>query len=424
MNKYKALVFILLIINSCVWADYHDYFTDKRYRFNYFIEGNCCEAKIIPDKILEESVWGGSKINLIDTFEYGELLFKIFDVESKKLIFSKGYSDLFDEWQTTQETKDSVTRYHECILFPAPKNKIILEIYKRDSILNFSKIFVKEINPKSDEIVKTRLILTDSKQIHGACNFSKSLDFILLSEGYTAEQKEKFYADAERFKNYLFGWEPYKQFKDKINLLAVFVPSKQAGVDIPGKNIWVETIVDAHFYTFNLERYLTLPDLTKVYDYLSEYPIDQVCVLVNSTKYGGGGMYNFCNIFTADNELTERVFLHELGHGFASLGDEYFDSPVAYINFGNNKYEPYEPNITNLVDFKQKWQVLVADTIPVPTPDTPDFDNVVGVFEGANYTAKGFYRSQRNCAMRSKEINKFCKVCEASIKQMLNFYTE
>jgi hypothetical protein len=423
----KKLLFFLAflkVVPAFTQCNYNAFFTDKRFRFNFFIEGNFNTAIIKSDNIREESTWSGSKKNLIDTFEYGEYFYKIIDLQSKQVIFSRGFSDLFVEWQTTDEAKDTTVRYHDCILFPAPKNSFILEIFKRDTTESFSKLFDTLIDPTSLNILKLPAPETRSKNIRFASESSKALDIVFLSEGYTIGQENKFYSDAERFKDYLFSWEPYKQFTEKINFLAVFSPSTNEGVDIPGENIWVSTIVDAHFYTFGIERYLTLPDLCKVYDYLQDYPVDQVCILVNSSKYGGGGIYNFYDMFAAENEHTELLFLHEFGHGFASLGDEYFNSPVAYTEFGSNNYEPYEPNITNLVDFKSKWSDMVLDTIPIPTPDKPEYDNIVGVFEGANYISKGFYRPQRNCAMRSTGIKHFCKVCEKCILEMLKFYTE
>jgi hypothetical protein len=409
---------------SLAAADYSSDFTDKRYRFDYYIEGNYTTAKIIPDCIYEEAIWGGSKTNLIDTFEYGELLFKITDANTNRLIFSKGYSNLFDEWQTTEEAKSSSTRYHECILFPAPRREAVLEIFKRDSTLAFVKIFDIKINPFSKSIIRKSPLKTTPKTINKSSESSKALDIVFLSEGYVTGQEEMFFSDVERFKNYMFAWEPYSSFQKSINILAVFAPSTEEGTDIPGENIWANTITDAHFNTFGIDRYLTVPDICKIYDYLTEYPVDQVCVLVNSGKYGGGSIYNFCSVFTADNERAELVFLHEFGHGFASLADEYFNSPVTYVDLGSKSYEPYEPNITNLADFDKKWKFMISDTIPIPTPDVPDYNNIVGLFEGANYKPKGFYRPQRDCAMRSTGIKQFCAVCKISIERMLLFCSE
>jgi hypothetical protein len=281
---------------------------------------------------------------------------------------------------------------------------------------------VQEVNPDTIFTSPKHKEETESKVIHQAGDPKEKLDIVMVSEGYTQKEKEKFYRDAERFKNYLFSWKPYDKNTGNININAVFAASEESGVDIPGEDVWKNTLLDAHFYTFGVERYLTLPDLTKVYNCLSEYPVDQVVVLVNSEKYGGGGIFNFYNVFTSDNEAAELLFLHEFGHGFAGLADEYFNSEVAYEANSNNNSEPYEPNITNRINFRTKWKAMVADSVPVPTPDIEKYDSVVGVYEGANYMAKGFYRPYRTCAMRSSKTLWFCPVCAKNIGYMIGFY--
>lgn len=423
MNRLLIIpIFVLLF--GCAPEGYEDYFTEKRFRFDYVITGNFAHQEIDELNLFEEEIWGGSRINLIDTFEYGDYLLKIYDEKSDKLIYSRGFSDLFIEWQTTAEAKQVEKSYNQSILFPAPKKSVRMEILKRDSTMNFGVFFTRNIDPKSAEIIKSEVLPTTSRIIHKGSDYTEALDIVFLSEGYTKEEEDKFYSDVERFREFLFAWKPYKNYTDRINFTAVFAPSKESGVDIPGQDIFVETIADAHFYTFGIERYLTLPDLTKVYKYLVAYPVDQVVILANSDKYGGGGIYNFYNIFTSDNELGERLFLHEFGHGFAGLGDEYFNSAVAYEDFGSANYEPYEPNITNLVNFNVKWKSMVPDSVPIPTPDSSIYDNIVGVFEGANYVSKGFYRPYRDCAMRSSHMKFFCPVCEKSIEEMIMFYSK
>lgn len=423
MNRIFILLFFA-ILAGCTPKSYNYYFTEKRYRFDYEIKGSATHQEIEELAIYEEKVWGGSKINLIDTFEYGAYILKIFDEKSNQVIYSRGFSDLFLEWQTTAEAKEISKAYRQTLLFPAPKREIRMEIYKRDTTMQWGLIFTKLIQPNSAPVIKQMSVETESKMIHQGNESAKALDIVFLAEGYTGEEAEKFFLDVEKFKDFLFAWKPYKDNMNSININAVFASSKESGVDIPGENIFVESIVNAHFYTFGIERYLTLPDLTKVYDYLSDYPADQVVVLANSEKYGGGGMYNFYNIFTSDNDHGERLFLHEFGHGFGGLGDEYFNSVVAYEDFGSENYEPYEPNITNLVNFNSKWKNMMADSVPVPTPDTDEYDNVLGVFEGANYVPKGFYRPYRTCAMREIHIKYFCPVCEKSLEEMIKFYAE
>lgn len=423
MNR-TFFISIIILLSGCTPKIYDDFFTEKRFRFDYVIEGNAESQEIEGLSVWEEDIWGGSKENLVDTFFYGDYYLNIFDEKQDKLIYSRGFSDLFIEWQTTAEAKVSDRAYKQSILFPALKRTGRIEILKRDSTMNFNLIYSATVHPKTVKAWKGVDDNIVTRTIHEGDKPEKALDITFLAEGYTVEQQDKFFKDVERFKGYLFSWEPYNQYKESVNFHAVFAPSAEKGVDIPGKDQYVNTIVDAHFYTFDIERYLTLPDLTKVYNYLGATPVDQVVILVNSDKYGGGGIYNFYSIFTSDNAFAERLFLHEFGHGFASLGDEYFNSEVAYENFGSTNYEPYEPNITNLINFEAKWKGMIADSVPVPTPDSSVYDNVIGVFEGANYVSKGFYRPYRNCAMRSSGMKYFCPVCKRSIEEMLLFYAK
>lgn len=428
MSKYSYILFLVFFAFASILpakSQYDEFFTPKRFRFDYYIAGSNDSAYIIPDKLHEEPEWSGSKKNLVDTFRYGEMFFRLLDPATKTEIFSKGYSNLFIEWQTTPGAKDTMAKYHECITFPAPLRPVVLEIFMRDTTMAFNRIFEYIIDPEANNINRTGFSpQTKSKLIHNGNESHHALDIVFLSEGYTESQCELFYTDVERYKNYLFGWEPYKHYRQSINILAVFSASAGEGADMPGQNFWVETIAGAHFSTFGIERYLTLPNICKVYEHLAAYPVDQVCVLVNSNKYGGGGIYNFYTIFTSACAGAEMLFMHEFGHGFASLADEYFNSEVPYIEFGSRNFEPYQPNITNMANFSSKWAGMINDTVPVPTPDIPEYDNTVGVFEGAFYNTKGFYRPQRNCAMRSSGTKRFCKVCEAAIEEMLRFSIE
>ncbi len=148
--------------------------------------------------------------------------------------------------------------------------------------------------------------------------------------------------------------------------------------------------------------------------------------MVNSSRYGGAGIYNFFSIFVADNEYDEYVFIHEFGHGFAGLGDEYYTSSVAYSDFYPRGVEPWEPNVSAALKGPErvKWKALLTPDIPLPTPEKEEFGDKVGVFEGAGYSAKGLFRPALDCKMFSKKRKDFCPVCMAAVEAMLSFYTE
>jgi hypothetical protein len=421
----KIIHFSLLFMLLCCFTAENEFshdFSDKQVRFCYTISGNSDDLNIKPGAFYIDSVYGGSHLNLIDTMGYGEFFLKVFDAGTNKLIYSKGYCDLFIEWQQTDLAKDSVMSFNESLTFPMPRKPVRVEMYKRDPSNDFYLIFSQKLDPSQLKYY-TRDFIRKVGKIHTSGLSSQKLDIVFVSEGYTNIQENKFFKDARRFSDYLFSSTSYVHDSDKINISAVFLPSEEQGVDIPGDSIYVNTVLDAHFGTFGIDRYLTLPDQAKLFQYLAGVACEQVCVLVNSEKYGGGGIYNHYNIFTVDNVKSEQVFLHEFGHGFASLADEYFNAEVPYSSLGSVTVEPYEPNVTALIDFKSKWVGLMSDTIPVPTPDIKMYNGVVGVFEGGKYRSKGYYRPERDCMMRTLEAGHFCRVCDSVIQQMLTFYS-
>ena len=423
-KKYILSIAFLCLMAFSFAFDYSTYFYPERVRMNYSIVGTHNSISIRDISCQKEYLWGGSRTNLIDTFRYGQFMFEIYDLATKELIYSRGYSNLFQEWQSTAEAKVKERSFNECMVFPAPIKSALIRLYSRDSNLVFQQIMDYKYNPNLISLSEESIANKEFISIHGSASPEKALDIVFVSEGYTIDQEEKFIADVRRFKDDLFKWLPYSNHRDKINIKGVFVPSEDAGVDIPGDSIWKDTPFDCRFYTFGIERYLSVPDLTKVYDKLVGVPFDQVCVLVNSDMYGGGGIFNFYNIFTSDHYKAGFLFVHEFGHSFSGLADEYFSTEVAYEKLVRTDIEPVEPNITTLVDFKQKWKTAINDTIPVPTPDSAIYNSVIGAFEGAAYKLKGVYRPALDCAMRSSTCNKFCEICQHSIEQMILFYAE
>jgi len=222
----------------------------------------------------------------------------------------------------------------------------------------------------------------------------------------------------------LFAEEPFTSYRDRINIWAVEAVSMESGTDVPGENIYVNTALNSNFYTFDLDRYLTTTDIKAVNDYAAVVPHDNIVVLINSPRYGGGGVYNYYSGTTADHPLSPKVFAHEFGHGLAGLADEYYSSEVAYDEFYPLDVEPWEPNITTLVNFNHKWKDMIPEGVPVPTPAEEKYSNLTGLFEGGGYSAKGIYRPEMECRMKSNGPKGFCSVCRAAITDMLDFYTK
>uniref|UniRef100_UPI003216D983 M64 family metallopeptidase n=1 Tax=uncultured Draconibacterium sp. TaxID=1573823 RepID=UPI003216D983 len=424
MKLKLVLILSLIPILSIAQIDFNSYFKNKSLRFDFLLGGNSKDVIVYPQEMKQEAHWAGSKTNLTDPFNYGSYRFRVFDMKSDSLIFSKGFSTLFQEWQTTSEAKEINKTFYQAAIFPFPKKEVILKIEARQWDGTFKTIYTTDINPKDYFILKEQANNYESVDILKNGIPEKKVDLVILAEGYTSSEKEKFINDAQRMSDYLFEQEPFKSEKGNFNVKAVFIPSNQSGTDVPGEHIYRNTHFNSNFYTFDLPRYLTTSDMKTVYDAASTVPYDHIYVLVNTDRYGGGGFYNFVSVCSSDNELTDKVFVHEFGHGFAGLGDEYYNSSVAYEDFYNLEIEPWEPNITTLVDFDKKWKTMLNESTPVPTPRQDKYNNTIGVYEGGGYMAKGIYSPYIDCRMKSNTPDNFCPVCEEAIRKVIRFYTE
>ena len=255
----------------------------------------------------------------------------------------------------------------------------------------------------------------------------------------------------------------------------MLLPSAESGVDEPRNGRYVKTAVSSSFNAFDTPRYLLTEDNKAYRDIAAAVPYDGIVILVNDERYGGGGIYNFYGLSTVNNELSENVFLHEFGHSFGGLGDEYYDSSTAYNDFYPEGAEPAEPNITRLMDPQNiKWKALVAPGTPLPTPwgkeeaealmaqmgelrkammadgvekaqadelkakmeslraqhreitqaNVEKWRGKVGAFEGAGYVSKGIYRPEIQCMMFSNARKAYCAVCRAAIEARIHHYID
>lgn len=422
----QVLLFLLFItpILSHSQIDYNQYFKNKSLRFDFLLGGNSKEVVVYPQQTKAEPYWAGSKKNLIDTFNYGSYRFRVFDQKSDSLIFGKGFSTLFQEWQTTAEAKKVNKTFYQAAIFPYPKKDVRLEIDARQWDGTFKNIYKTNIDPKDYFILHENAPKYDIIAIEENGKPDNKVDLVILAEGYTKAERQKFIDDARRVSGNLFGEEPFKSEKSHFNVKAVFVPSVDSGTDVPGEHIYRNTAFNSNFYTFDIPRYLTTTDMKRIYDVAGTVAYDHIYILVNTERYGGGGFYNFLSVCSSDNDLTPEVFVHEFGHGFAGLGDEYYTSSVAYEEFYNLKVEPWEPNITTMVDFDSKWKSMLDETTPVPTPRKEKFKKTVGVFEGGGYMSKGIYSPHMDCRMKSNVAKGFCPVCAEAIRKTIRFHCE
>jgi hypothetical protein len=448
---------------------FDDYFINKTMRVDFFHTGNQKEEMFAVDKVMSDGIWGGSKKVLIDKLELGPYFFEVIDKESKVLLFSRGFANIFGEWLTTPEAENQLGTFHESIRFPWPLKPVTIIVKKRDAENKFKQIWSTEVDPSYRQVNPADRVHNEKIDIiveNGAAQ--EKLDIVILGDGYTSSDMEKFRNDSKRLSGALLNTEPFKSQSKNINIRAIETPAEQSGVNKPHHGVYKHSPLSVSYSTFDSERYALTYDNKTVRDVASAVPYDFMVILINERTYGGGGIYNLYTTVAADNKFSDYIMVHELGHHLAALADEYYTSAVSY-EAPNITLEPWEPNVTALLDKNNlKWKDLVETGTPIPTPWNKEaFDKFgydiqkeresiranhlpetvmedlfirqmnkeneffaaeqykdrVGAFEGANYNAKGMYRPQLDCIMYTRH-NVFCKVCERSIINVINQYSK
>ncbi|MBL7995357.1 peptidase M64 [bacterium] len=450
---------------------FDEYFTGQTFRFDYYHSGTAKEEHISLDEIRLEGSWPGSKVNLIDESNLGKYMFEVVDLKSNKVIYSRGFASIYGEWETTGEASKMWRTLHESQRFPEPKDKVQLVLKKRQDDGSFIQIYSTTIDPSSRFINRSPLVSAGEVwTVFENGSPTTKVDILILSDGYTAKEKDKFHKDVTRLVGVMFETEPFKSQKKNFNVRAIDVFSAQSGISNPRKSVWRKSALGLSFNSFDSDRYVLTYENKNLREMAANAPYDAIIMVANDRKYGGGGIFNLWATVTSDTEPSAYVFVHEFGHSFAGLGDEYYTSPVSYENYAMPSVEPWEPNVTGLFDPANiKWKHLVEAGTPVPTPwnkeeydkyeverqkkrakmveekateeqmevlfkevkqvTTPmlnknKFFGKVGAFEGAAYESKGLYRPELDCIMFTRNDVPFCKVCTESIVKVIKMYSE
>lgn len=410
-----------------VKVTYHRFFSTGTMRVDLEHRGNHQTESYRVLGMVREGPWPGSRTLLRDPFDYGAHWFEIRDVETGAIIFSRGYSSLFGEWQTTREAKTVTKVFSESLRLPMPRRLFDLAIFTRQKSGKLARIHEARLDP-ADPKVRLWVPRPDVEvmELHRSGDVERKLDLVILGDGYTQAEKEKLRRDAARFTEVLLSDETFGPLKDRINVRAVFVPSPVSGVSEPRRGILLKTPLGVSFNTFGSPRYMMTEANMALRDIAAHAPYDSLVLMANTSRYGGGGIYNLYATFPSDNEYDTYVFVHELGHSFGGLADEYYDSEVSYDDseIYPKGVEPWEPNITRNLGARIKWADLVTPDALIPTPNLPKYEGVVGLFEGAGYSSKGLFRPQLSCKMKGKGHNPFCKVCSAAILSRIRVYSE
>ena len=373
-NAYPVLMMLSLFWLGPLSAqnNFDQYFKDQTLRIDYYHSGNAQSESVVIDRIYQYGIWAGSLVNLVDNLNYGAYYHKVYDGKTKQLIYSRGFDSYFKEYQTsTPAGEGKVKTFHESAIVPLPKSPIIFSLDKRNKEGQLNEVFRTSIDPSDVDILKNEgsdpLVKVFTSLNSGDPHVKA--DIAIIGEGYTAEQEDNFKADLYRFTEAFFKTEPCKSYKDRFNIYGVFKPSAESGVDEPRAGIYKNTAVSASFNALGSERYLLTEDNRSLRNIAVHTPYDALYIMVNHTRYRGGGIYNFYCTYTSQNINSEYLMVHEFGHSFFGLADEYYTSSTAYNDFYPPGYEPSEPNITALGDPKNvKWKHLVSKGIEMPTP--------------------------------------------------------
>lgn len=484
---FKRWLFVLILP---LWLNaqttFHQFFADSTLRIDYYHTGDSNTEIISLDQLYLQIPWAGPKSKLIDSFNNGKYYVKVFDASEKKVLFSRGYNSYFGEYQTTEQAKTGKKRtYHETVLIPWPKKPVIVRLYSRDRKNVLHPVFEQKLTPgefafnKENRAAGAKLIT-----LRRAGDVHRCVDIAFVSEGYAVNDSAKFRRDLQRFAAVLLNKAPFSRHKNQINIYGIFKPSAESGCDQPTRGIFRNTLLNCTFNSLGSPRYLLTEDNRTLHDVASAVPYDALIIMVNSDRYGGGGIYNFYMDFTTDNQWSANVFVHEFGHSFAGLADEYYSASTAYDNFYPANVEPTEPNITRLLDPKHlKWSALVDPGVPIPTPwrkslydslqteyvkkrrefnaqlarlqrsgasqkeiqakkkewdewskaaiqrqkhilTTEKYAGKVGAFEGAGYVSHGMYRPMLDCVMFRNGDKPFCRVCAHRIEEVIEHLSE
>src|SRR6266545_1428803 len=438
-------------------------------RVDYYHSGDVSQEHFSLDRIvLEPGAWPGNPARPVDDTNLGRYLFEVLDRQTNRVLYSRGFASVYGEWETTAEAKEVWRTFHESLRFPAPAAPVQVVLKKRDARNAFREIWSLLVDP-ADQTIDSAAPPSPGPLLtiehHGPP--SDKVDLLILGDGYTAAERGKFEKDARRLAEILFATSPFKERRNDFNVWGLCPPALESGISRPSTGIHRRSPVGAGYDTFGSERYVLTFENRALRDIAAFAPYEFIEILTNSRTYGGGGIFGQYSTVAADSLWSPYLFIHEFGHHFAGLGDEYYTSEVAYEPAGE-PVEPWEPNVTAHPDRDSlKWRDLVAADTPLPTPwskeeyekqsaafqkrrkeirarNRPEeemdalfleqrtadskllgsekYAGKVGAFEGANYAAKGYYRPQADCIMFSRDEVPFCHVCQRAIERVIDLY--
>ena len=394
---------------------------DRTLRVDYIFSGTDKSQEISLDEMSVFDGWAGRRVNLDEAPLRGNGQISLTDAQTGDVLYRQSFSTLFQEWQTTEEATRVRKSFENVFLLPMPSASAVVKVELYDFRGNVSSSLSHVVDPSDILIRRLDPKPAPHKYLLKSGNVEDCIDVAIVAEGYTVEEADKFYAQAQVAMEAILAHEPFAQYKDRFNFVAVALPSEDSGVSVPGEGLWKKTALGAHFNTFYMDRYLTTLRLRQMHDRLSGVPYEHIVILANTDTYGGGGIFNSYTLTTAGHPSFKPVVVHEFGHSFAGLADEYYYDDQ-FVEYYYPDCEPWEQNISTLYDFESKWNDMLPEGIVIPTAPV-EGNSVVGVYEGAGYQSKGVYRPFPDCRMKTNAAESFCPVCQRAVARIIEFYT-
>ncbi|MBR1593662.1 MAG: peptidase M64 [Alloprevotella sp.] len=420
MKKLTLTLLAIAAANIGVCAQSLDF--GRTLRVDYIFSGDVARQEISVSELTSFKGWAGRRQNLDRLPLKGNGQITMADARTGNTLYCHSFSTLFQEWLNSEEATHTRKAFENVFLLPMPTDSARITVRLLGNHERLLAEYTHTVRP-ADILLRPLdgLATAPHRYILQSGSAEECIDVAMVAEGYTADEADDFYAKAQEASDALFAHEPFKHLKNRFNIVAVALPSQDSGVSIPGQGVWKQTALGSQFNTFYSDRYLTTLNLRRLNDALAGIPYEHIIILANTDNYGGGGIYNSYTLSMTKHHFFRPVVVHEFGHSFAGLADEYFYDDQ-YTQFYYADTEPWEQNLTTLKDFQSKWADMLPEGTPVPTPATKSREGAIGVYEGGGYQSKGVYRPFQECRMKINEWPEFCAVCQRAIECLVDFY--
>lgn len=416
-------LFMLLWAAGVSAQEFSALFEDTTLRIDYTFAGNADKQFVALKELQRQKGWSGRRCNLRQVPLRGNGEVTMYDTASGEVIYRQSFSSLFQEWLVTPEAKGSFRSFEATFLVPMPQREAEVEVKLMNNRGEEQCSLRHTIRP-DDVLIRdlTGCEPLPHEYIHRGGSDEECIDVCILAEGYTEAEMELFMKDARTAAEEILNYAPFNRYRDRFNFIAVKSPSRNSDVSVPQDGQWRETAVGSNFMTFYMPRYLTTSNVYALYDQVRNIPCEHLVVLANTDTYGGGGIYNSYTLTTAHHPHFKPVVVHEFGHSFGGLGDEYFYDTADFTDETYSlEHEPWEPNITTRIEFDKKWADMMPEGIEVPSEVTDERKAAytVGLYEGGGYRTRGIFRPAVVCRMRDNVAERFCPVCERSLEKVI-----